>query len=163
MDTLLAAFSAIERPDIRLRIVGDPRPEQAEHVIEACARDHRITGTLAFVDDRCLVEEIRRAQLVVLPYRGGMHNSGSLLAALSLCRPVLVPESPINASLSAEVGPGWVLQHAGELTREVLEAAIDATAGGPAGEPRFAGRDWSHLGVCHRSAYREALRLRGRG
>ena len=163
VDTLLAAFRAIERSDIRLRIVGDPRPGQAEHVLEACVRDRRITGTLAFVDDRCLVDEIRRAQLVVLPYRGRMHNSGSLLAALSLGRPVLVPESPSNASLSAEVGPGWVLQHAGHLTREVLEAAIETTAGGLAGEPRLDGRDWFHVGVLHRSAYRQALRLKGRG
>lgn len=162
VDTLIAAFSAIAREDIRLRIVGDPHPGQADHIRQECARDPRISGLLAFVDDRRLVEEIRRAQLVVLPYRGGMHNSGSLLAALSLGRPVLVPESPVNAAVSEEVGAGWVLQHPGDLTPGVLEAAIDATVAVPAGEPRFHGRDWHHIGVRHHSAYRRALLLKGR-
>lgn len=162
VDTLVSAFGGSDRADIRLRIVGEPHPGQAECLRDACERDLRITSVLEFVDDRYLVDDIRRAQLIVLPYRGDMHNSGSLLAALSLCRPVLVPQSPINASLAEEVGPGWVLQYAGDLTPEVLEAAIDATVVRPAGEPRLDGRDWTHIGMRHRSAYRHARRLTGR-
>jgi beta-1,4-mannosyltransferase len=163
VDTLISAFGGVDRADVRLRIVGDPHPGQAELVQRACVTDPRITCVLAFVDDRELVDEIRRSQLVVLPYRGPMHNSGAVLAALSLGRPVLVPESPANTALSAEVGPGWIQQYSGPLTPAVLEAAIDATAVGPKGEPRLDDRDWHRVGLRHRDAYRLARTLRGRG
>jgi beta-1,4-mannosyltransferase len=161
VDTLISAFGGVYRADARLRIVGDPHPGQAEVVQRACVTDPRITCVLAFVDDRELVDEIRRSQLVVLPYRGRMHNSGALFAALSLSRPVLVPESSANAALSEEVGPGWIHQYSGPLTTAVLEAAIDATAGGPIGEPRLDDRDWERVGLRHREAYRLARALRG--
>ncbi|WP_209307439.1 glycosyltransferase [Geodermatophilus sp. DF01_2] len=162
VDTLIGAFRDIDRTDVRLRVIGNPHPGQAELVRAACQGDSRIGTLLRLVSDRELVDEICRAQLVVLPYRGSMHNSGSLLAALSLCRPVLVPESPTNAALAEEVGPGWVLQYSGELTGEVLEKAIAATAVRPDGEPRLQDRDWSEVGLRHRSAYRRALARRSR-
>ncbi|WP_236836171.1 glycosyltransferase [Blastococcus sp. KM273129] len=160
VDQLIEAFEKLPRSDARLRIVGQPHPGQAEGVLEACARDPRISSTLRFVDDAELVDEICRAQLVVLPYRGFMHNSGSLLAGLSLGRPVLVPSSPTNEALAEEVGPGWVLQHTGDLTPEVLEAALDSTVALPDEPPRLDGRDWAWIGCRHRDAYLRALALR---
>jgi beta-1,4-mannosyltransferase len=156
IDTLIDAFSGIEDPELRLRIVGSPHAGQAEVIQAACERDRRISGLLRFVEDRELVEEIGRSQLVVLPYRGAMHNSGALIAALSLCRPVLVPASPTNAVLAEEVGPGWILQYPDELTPQVLEKAIAATARPPAGEPRLGDREWEQVGRRHRDAYRRA-------
>ena len=50
----------------------------------------------------------------MLPYRH-MHNSGAALTALSLDRPVLVPETDVNRDLARETGPGWVVTFAGEL------------------------------------------------
>lgn len=162
VDTLIDAFVGLGRPDLRLRIVGDPHRGQDDMIKAAEAQDPRISSLLRFVDDRELVEEISRAQLVVLPYRGTMHNSGSLLAALSLCRPVLVPESPTNAALAEEIGPEWVLQYPGELTAEVLESAIAGTATLPCREPRLDDRDWDEVGRRHRDAYRRARAIRGR-
>jgi beta-1,4-mannosyltransferase len=161
VDLLVDVFRAVDRPDIRLRIVGEPHPGQTELVQKACEPDPRISCLLRFVPDRDLVEEICRAQLVVLPYRGDMHNSGALLAALSLGRPVLVPASPTNAALADEVGPGWLLQHSGELTPQVLEEAIDATVVRPSGEPRLDDRDWGRIGLAHRDAYSRARSLKG--
>ncbi len=163
VDVLIDAFRGIDRADLRLRIVGNPHPGQAELVQEACEGDPRIDTLLRLVSDQELVDEIRRSQLVVLPYRGSMHNSGSLFAALSLGRPVLVPESPTNAALSEEVGSEWILQYTGELTPQVLEAAIAATATGQDGEPRLDDRDWERIGLRHRDAYRRARVLSGRG
>jgi beta-1,4-mannosyltransferase len=162
VDTLIGAFSEIDDPSLRLRIVGEPHPGQGEMVQSASSCDPRISSVLRFVDDRELVEEIRRAQLVVLPYRGSMHNSGSLVAALSLGRPVLVPESPTNDALSEEVGPSWVLQYGGELTSEVLEKAAALTLTPPPGEPRLDDRDWREVGRRHLEAYQRARALRGR-
>lgn len=163
VDALLAAFSQLPGADLRLRVVGNPHQGQAELVEAAVAADPRIGALLRFVADRELVEEICRAQLVVLPYRGGMHNSGSLLAALSLDRPVLVPASPTNAALAEEVGPGWVLQYDGELTAEVLADAVARTATPPAQRPRLDDRDWAEVARRHGEAYREVLAaVRGR-
>ncbi|WP_336033500.1 glycosyltransferase [Geodermatophilus sp. FMUSA9-8] len=163
VDTLLRAFAATPGADLRLRVVGNPHAGQAQVVREAQARDPRVSSTLRFVDDAELVGEIRRAQLVVLPYRGGMHNSGSLLAALSLDRPVLVPASPTNAVLAEEAGPGWVLQYEGELTAEVLAGALAETATPPAERPRLDQRDWAEVGRRHHAAYLRARALcRGR-
>ncbi|OMQ16645.1 hypothetical protein A7K94_0201145 [Modestobacter sp. VKM Ac-2676] len=163
VDTLIHAFRRIDDTDIRLRIVGNPHRGQAELVQRACDGDSRIGTLLRLVSDRELVDEIRRAQLVVLPYRGSMHNSGSLLAALSLDRPVLVPASPTNEVISEEVGPGWVLQYSGDLTAEVLEKAIASTAADPVRVPRLEDRDWQQVGLRHRDAYRRARAIRGRG
>ncbi|WP_208091982.1 glycosyltransferase [Candidatus Blastococcus massiliensis] len=162
IDTLIEAFRGVDRADLRLRIVGAPHPGQAELVEAAGRGDRRIESLLRKVSDRELVEEISRAQLVVLPYRGSMHNSGALFAALSLGRPVLVPESPTNAALSDEVGPGWILEYPGELTAEVLEKAVHATLTPPEGEPGLDDRDWARIGLLHRDAYRRALALTGR-
>jgi beta-1,4-mannosyltransferase len=160
VDALIDAFGDLSRTDARLRVVGDPHDGWADVVTAAEARDPRVSSVLRFVDDRELVGEISRAQLVVLPYRGGMHNSGALLAALSLDRPVLVPESPTNAQLADEVGTGWVLQYSGELTAAVLAEALAATSACPAAPPRLDARDWDEVGRRHREAYSRARALR---
>ena len=89
-----------------------------------------ITAVLEFVSDERLVDEVARAQLVVLPYIE-MHNSGTLLVALSVGRPVLVPRGCVNGTISAEVGDGWVVQYEGELTAADLAMGLEA-----AGRPR---------------------------
>lgn len=72
-----------------------------------------------YVDDPTLAREVSSAELVVLPYRD-MHNSGTLLLALSLARPVLVPRTPNNVAVAAEVGPGWIFMYDGELDAGVI-------------------------------------------
>lgn len=164
---LVAAFSAMDDPDAAtgppatLRVVGHPHPGQAEVVRAACARDPRISATLRHVGDDDLVAEVSRAQVVVLPYLGRMNNSGAVVAALSLERPVLVPRSATNAALAAEVGQGWVHQYDGPLTAEVLRAALVATATPPAERPRLDARDPEVQRGLYRQAYQRALAARG--
>ncbi len=72
---------------------------------------------------------------MVLPYRE-MHNSGAALTALSLNRPVLVPDNEVNRELAEEVGPGWVFRYDGELTgRHLLDALAAHRARPPARVP----------------------------
>ncbi len=144
-------------PDVHLSVVGHPHPGQGEVVERAAAADPRITATLAYVDDDVLVDEIRRAQLVVLPYLGGMHNSGALLAALSLDRPVLVPRSPTNSALADEVGPGWVLQYDGDISAAVLAQALSASARPPEQRPHLDARGAPAQRARYREAYDRAL------
>ncbi|MGO2043998.1 MAG: glycosyl transferase, partial [Cellulosimicrobium funkei] len=96
-------------------------------------------------------------QLVVLAYRF-MHNSGSVLAALSLDRPVLVPRNAVNEALAKEVGDEWVLMFDDRLTGERLVGALAEAAAIPDGaRPDLSRREWTDAGAAHARAYRSAL------
>jgi beta-1,4-mannosyltransferase len=169
VDTLIDAFRATEGNELSLRIVGKPKgPELPARIAAAEAADARISSRLEFVDDDVMVAEVSRSALVVLPYRE-MHNSGALIVALSLGRPTLVPRSPANEALAAEVGRDWVLQYDGELNADILRGALDEVAGrDPVDVPDLDGRGWDVMGERHYRAYvlarqlQRARRRRGR-
>ena len=103
--TRIAEASAID-PTLTLRISGKPTDEAIERRLRIATE--RLSGldmTLRYVSEDEFVEVVTSSELVVLPYRF-MHNSGTALAALSLGRPVLVPDNDVNRALSSEVGPG---------------------------------------------------------
>ncbi|WP_249670806.1 glycosyltransferase [Cellulomonas wangleii] len=163
VEGLLAAFTetAREGPDLTLTIAGRPSSEAlADAVRGAAARDPRVRARLGFLDDAALVQAVTSAQVVVLPYRH-MHNSGAVLAALSLDRPVLVPDTAVNRALADEVGPGWVLTYDDELTGGDLLKAVAATRDrAPGARPDLSRRGWQEAGRAHLAVYRAAL---GRG
>jgi len=162
VETLLGAFRSLTDRSLALRVVGRPSGGLREVVEREQALDDRIGSVLRFVSDEELVREVGGASLVVLPYRE-MHNSGALLVALSLDRPVLVPRSPSNEALAAEVGAGWVRMYDGDLDAGALGAAITSVRSEhPAGRPRLEGRDWSTLGEQTYRTYLEAVRRSGR-
>lgn len=143
---------------LSLRIGGQPSStELAETVRGLAADDPRIALRLTFLSDGEMVELVTSSELVVLPYRF-MHNSGGALAALSLDRPVLLPDNTVNRLLSGEVGPGWVHLYAGELTGGVLVTALsELRAARPGGRPDLGARDWTRAGADHIAAYRRAI------
>lgn len=168
VEALLDAFRALADPALpglapTLRIVGNPSTQAMRDTVQsACGADPRIGALLRYVDDEVLAREIGEAQLVVLPYRR-MHNSGALLLALSLSRPVLVPWSKANARLAEEVGPGWVRLYRDALDAGVLADALRALQAAPLqGAPDLSRRDWPALGRQHRASYESALRAAGR-
>lgn len=162
---LAEAFTALGSDEPwSLRIAG--KPSSAELVRELTAfaeRDARISLDLSFLDDADLVTELGESELVVLPYHE-MHNSGSVLAALSVDRPVLVPDTEFNRALAAEVGDGWVLGFEGELTAATIESALRTVRGSSRSpRPDLSRRDWSRTGERHREAFRRAMARRARG
>ncbi len=161
IETLLDAFGALPSAPSRLRIVGNPvNPEMRQTVEAACANDARISARLEYVSDAVLAQEIGQAQYVVLPYRD-MQNSGALLLALSLGRPVLVPRSDANEALATEVGAGWVRLYDGALSAPILEQALQSDAMSARGAaPDLSGRDWPALGRQHYATYLAALRAK---
>lgn len=162
VETLLSVFGSTDRPDLRLRVVGRPSGGLGEIIATHEQHDPRISSLQRFVSDEELVEEIGHSHLVVLPYRE-MHNSGALLVALSLGRPVLVPRTPSNTALADEVGADWMLLYDGELDRDTLERAVLTSGAAPrASPPRLDGRDWATVGQRTYEAYLRALQLTGR-
>ena len=160
-ETLVEAFRALPDPRLSLSVSGQPSNEELAADLRAVAgEDPRIRFRFAFVDDAELVAAVTEAELVVLPYRH-MHNSGGVLTALSLDRPVLVPDNEVNRRLAEEVGPGWVHLFQDELDAEDLQRALDSvTAGGPArraARPDLSRREWSTAGTDHAEAYQRAL------
>lgn len=150
-------------PALTLRIAGEPTDDVvARDLREAAARLDGLAVALRYVDDAEFVEVVTASELVVLPYRH-LHNSGAALAALSLDRPVLVPDNDVSRALGAEVGHGWVHRFDGELTAaELLEAMRAVHDAPPSGAPDLHAREWDGVGAAHAAAYRLAMDRRAR-
>ena len=160
VDVLLDAFRATPGA-LTLEVAGRPSTPELEAQVRAlAARDERVSLTLRHLEDAELVRVVGEAELVVLPY-ASMHNSGTVLAALSLGRPVLVPASAATAALRAEVGADWLFPIDGPLTPEVLQRTLAAVRRRPAGSaPDLRGRDWSDTAQRHLAAYSRAVDAR---
>ncbi|WP_299953621.1 hypothetical protein [uncultured Modestobacter sp.] len=164
VDALATVFA--QTPDsavpggLSLHVAGKPSSDDLVATLEAAAAaDPRITLRLQFLDDPELVAEVSAAELVVLPYRE-MHNSGGALTALSLDRPVLLPDNEVNRALATEVGPGWVWTYSGELAPEDLTGTLLALrARGDVPPPDLSARDWDTAGRLHLAAYRRAVAI----
>lgn len=162
---LITAFRQIPRTQpLTLRVAGRlSTGDLGASLEELAAGDDRISLSFDFLPDDQLVEEVGRAELVVLPYRE-MHNSGAALATLSLARPVLMPANTVNARLAEEVGPGWVHGYSGDLSGDDIRTTLEELrAHPPQAEPDLGARDWGRAGREHVAAYRRAVRIvRGR-
>jgi len=159
IDDLLRAYREAVQTDTRLSLRIGGRPSSPELAATLRAETADLPGVslrLEFLEDEDLVEIATSSQLVVLAYRF-MHNSGSVLAALSLDRPVLVPRNAVNESLADEVGEGWVLMFDGELDGpRLLEALEHARALPRTSGPDLSRREWTKVGSEHAEAYRAA-------
>jgi len=158
IEELLTAFADIDDRRVRLRVVGAAEdPQLAEQLLEGARRDARVSIGLGAVPDAVFVEELTRAQVVVLPYRD-FYNSGVLLAALSVGRPVLVPRSATTEALAREVGAGWLLLYDGPITGRLLMDALERMPSPPADRPTFLARDPTAVGAQHHAVYLAAAR-----
>lgn len=158
VETLIEAFRAMPGEAFTLRIVGNPAtPAMRQAVEDACLADPRISARLEYVGDDVLAHEIGEAQWVALPYRQ-MQNSGALLLALSLSRPVLVPRTEANAAIAEEVGADWVRLYDGALDARTLADAMASQHERMAVAPDLSLRDWPALGERHYRTYLAALR-----
>lgn len=123
--SLSSAFTAVQRPNWRLLIAGEPATDDLRDEIErSAANDPRVRLRLQFVPAERVQVYLRAADLLVFPYRDIM-NSGSALLALSFERPILVPDLGAMAELRDTVGEEWVRTYQGTLSAQTL---IDAMA-----------------------------------
>lgn len=151
---LISTFSELDDSHLSLHIVGRPQDDVLRTDIQASAGgDARVYLRLDYVDDAALAREIGESELVVLPYTA-MDNSGALLLALSLNRPVLVPRSPVTLALAAEVGPGWVHTFPKSLDPSAIsDAAKSAAVLDRTRQPNLNAREWPKLGIQLREVY----------
>lgn len=160
VESLVTAFRGTQglADGLTLRIGGTPSTEQLASRIEELAKgDARITIELGFLSDAALVDLATSSELVVMPYRF-MHNSSGTITALSLDRPVLVPDNAVNRLLGEEMGAGWVFRYRGELTAAgIVEAVAELRASGRSARPDLSARDWRVAGANHVQAYRMAI------
>lgn len=155
VETLLHAFCAWENPVAELHIVGMPTNYTSQDVLDAETVDKRIVTRFAFVPDEDLVREICESELIVLPY-AEMHNSGAMLVALSLARPVLTPANAMAEWIRSEVGDEWIITYTGPLTSKILNEALERAQSIPSNLfPSLGGRDWETIASKHFSIYRE--------
>lgn len=157
VDDLLEVFSRLASPGLTLRIVGKPTPNLRDLIESYVEADPRVSALFGFVPDAVMVEEISGAGLVVLPYRE-MHNSGVVLVALSLGRPVLAPRTPANELIESEVGSDWMILFDGTINEGVLDEAVNRIANSDLPDrPEMPDRDWASIGESHYQAYLQAV------
>lgn len=162
VEVLIGAFGDLQDASLSLCIAGNPTSASiAEEVRRLADGDQRIELDLKFQSEQEFAQRISESELVILPYHL-MHNSGGTLAALSLNRPVLIPDNQINRELSAEVGSGWVYLFDGALDPADIANTLESLRSHPpAGVPDLSGRSWDYSGESHVRAYEQALRLLG--
>ena len=150
---LLEAFRRMPDTNLRLVIAGSPAPAvRADELTAAAATDARVQLHLKFIPDNEVPLFLGAADLVVLPF-DSILNSGSVLLALSLNRPVLAPRLGALPEIQSKVGSHWLRLYDGELTPQVL---MQACAGESLPEecesPDLSAFDWQPI-AAHTLAF----------
>ena len=155
---LVTAFHSSADPQLRLAVIGRPStPELESEIRSLAAGDDRIRLSLEHIDDTDLAGEVRGSTLVILPHHN-MHNSSSLLLALSLDRPALVPRTEVTEEVQREVGPGWVYLYDGEINTKVIESSVAASQTEPRSlSPDLSNRNWDRVADAHVAVFTRAL------
>lgn len=151
--SLIKAFSALSASQLKLGVVGAPGRNKAlsADIQGLAAQDPRVATELRHLSDEKLAAWVSAADLIVLPYRD-ITNSGCAMLALSLNRPVLVPNKGAMSELKDKVGENWVRVYEGALTPQELAAAIK-WSGMAAGQPDLEQYSWDSIAEATVAAY----------
>jgi beta-1,4-mannosyltransferase len=101
--------------------------------------------------DSELIRLIKESDVVIVPY-DDLYNSGVILLALSLQRPVAVRDSSTAQDLVAEYGDYWIRVFGSEFGPESLQLVLDGQAA-RSGPAHSDDRRWSKVGRQHRDLY----------
>jgi beta-1,4-mannosyltransferase len=124
---LIDEFKKIDNPKVKLLVGGYCIDEGLKSEIKTLADDFsKIYVSFDRVSDELVGCYLSASDLMVLPYRRIL-NSSSALLALSFGRPVLGPSMGSLIDLQEAVGTENVFLYQGELTADVLAAAIEGS------------------------------------
>jgi glycosyltransferase involved in cell wall biosynthesis len=157
---LITEFQQLPDADVILLIAGSPLDSRMSgELCDAARDDPRVRLDLRFLSDAEIQLYVSAADMVVLPYRE-VFNSGSAVLALSLDRPILIPNAVSFAELQTSVGEEWVSMYDGKLTAARLEQAFRwATSSGRAATAPLATMDWDRIADATVEAYTSILKL----
>lgn len=158
LDQLLPAFAGISSDAASLHVVGKILDAGlGSQMTELSVEDPRFTVIAGHASEATLAKEIGECELVVLPY-DELYNSGCLFLALSLSRPVVVPEGVFATELQSEIGEGWIYTYPGSLDSEKLADAMKQVSSDQrADAPDLSGREWKLIGSATADVYRSAV------
>ncbi len=122
---LIAVFGRIPRADVRLVCAGEPSADVAyiSEIRHIASKDARVELQLNWIPQEDVAALFDAATVIVLPYQEVL-NSGVLMLALSLHRPVLAPATDSVKEIQNIVGTEWIMTFTGELTPEILSNAL---------------------------------------
>lgn len=151
----LKVFSITDTPDISLRIVGDPDPLLRDLLTRASRRNpDTVSAKTGYVSDAELVHELSAAELVFLPDPESLDELSLIFMALSLDRPIVVPQSPTTDRIAEQVGPGWVHLLTEPMTAERLDDTITFVRNTPRSpRPDLDGRDPEAIALRYQDVF----------
>ncbi len=158
-DVLLEAFSRIDRGE--LWVVGMPRMPMDELYCLADEAPGRVRFIDRFIPDREIPAFMRRADVVVLPYRN-IEQSGVLYTALAFGRPLVLSSvggfTEIGERGAARLVPPGDPDALAEAVKELI-ADRDTAAALAAGAEREASgiSSWERIAESTMALYRELL------
>jgi glycosyltransferase involved in cell wall biosynthesis len=121
---LIDNFKAFKDENAMLIIAGRPTDTNLRaEVLRAARSDTRILMKLEHIVSEEASYYFGSADLVILPYKEIL-NSGTALLALSMNKPVLVPNRGALGELAKEIGGEWVRCYEGELTTQEIAKGL---------------------------------------
>lgn len=124
-EAILKTFSISALTGWTLRVTGKVPSAASESYARTLAGDpEKFSVVDDLLSDATLVMEISRSEIVIIAAPDSYEGQSRMLLALSLDRPVLVPQTPTTQRLAEEVGEAWVRRHPGPLTAHTLESSL---------------------------------------
>lgn len=154
---LIDAFASRPAGKTHLAVAGQLRGDLSleQEVRDAAANSEAVTARLGLVPTDDIPSWHAAANVVVLPYSQATSlHSGAALLALSMNRPVVVPDSGTMRELRELAGPNWVYLFDGD-TCEALDAAERALADQRPATVDLSALDWDSLGKQTVQAYQD--------
>ena len=145
---LVEAFCGLPGEEIRLFVVGNPQGPDVDRAVRAAAAgDERVRLTLEFIPTERIQVYMNAADVVVIPFEDVL-TSGSVIAAMSFGRSVLVPNAGCVRAILPP-GGGFTYEPSGSI--DTLQAAMrdvqtaDVDVAGRANRRAMASYDWETI------------------
>lgn len=141
--------------EMSITVAGRPDDASVAAALRRVAEERpQLRLDLRYVPDATLRKYIEDCDLVMLPYTD-VGNSGAALLALSMNRPILIPDHVLTRDLLAEFGPDYVMLYQPPLTLNHLLGALRHLESKASLSPAdMSGRDWKSCAKAHARIYR---------